>query len=49
MVDTMDVRREAGRIPCPTGLLTRHRHRRVAGPPGGAVPGRPRGRRCVRA
>ena len=41
-----DLRRRADGRARPAGLLARHRRRRVAGPRGRAVPGRPRGRRA---
>ena len=49
MVATLTLRhRPDGRARAP-GLLARHRRRRVAGPRGRPVPGRPRGRRRLRA
>ena len=49
MVATLDVRHRADGRAGAAGLLARHRRRRVAGARGRAVPGRPRGRRRLRA
>ena len=49
MVATLRVRHRADGRAGAAGLLARHRRRRVAGPPGRAVPGRARGRRRLRA
>ena len=48
MVATLTLRHRPDGRARAAGLLARHRHRRVAGPRGRAVPGRPRGRRCLR-
>ena len=49
MVATLDVRHRPDGRAGAAGLLAGHRRRRVAGPRGRAVPGRPRGRRRLRA
>ena len=48
MIATLTVRHRAAGGARAAGLLAGHRHRRVAGPPGRAVPRRARGRGCVR-
>ena len=48
MVATLDVQHRPDGRARPPGVLARHRHRRVAGPRGRPVPGRPRGRRRLR-